>query len=105
MAKSKHNHHSNPSPASALKTWHLLAGLAVVAVIGGVIAFLVSSSSTSSYVPEVTGRPNLVVDKEVLDYGDVRFEAPVKAVFNVKNTGDEMLRILGEPRVEIVRGC
>lgn len=51
------------------------------------------------------GTPRLVVDREVQDFGYVPFEAPVRAVFMLANTGDGVLRLAGVPRVEVVKGC
>jgi hypothetical protein len=97
MAKYK----NTPKP---LNTRALLIVLPLVAAAGGVIAFIIYQSQ-SNYVPEVAGEPNLVVDETVLDYGDMSFGEPVRAVFKIQNTGDQILRVLGEPRVELVRGC
>jgi hypothetical protein len=87
-----------------LNTHVLLIVLTLVVAAGGVIAFIINQSQ-SNYVPEVMGEPNLIVDETVLDYGDMSFGEPVRAVFNIQNTGDQTLRVLGEPRVELVRGC
>ena len=56
--------------------------------------------------PEASGgTPRLVVDRTVQDFGYVRFDAPVRAVFMLANTGDGVLRLAGVPRVEVVKGC
>ncbi|MDX1994552.1 MAG: hypothetical protein SF029_19375 [bacterium] len=57
------------------------------------------------FEPEVTGAPSMVVDNDTQNYGNVSFGQPVNAVFTLRNVGDEPLRILGEPSVELVRGC
>ncbi|MBL8155753.1 MAG: DUF1573 domain-containing protein [Anaerolineae bacterium] len=82
-----------------------------VAIIGVVLAVLavvllaLRGNSSTPYTPEVSGRPNITVDKEVIDFGEVRFGQPVSAVFTVKNTGDQTLTIQGEPLVELLQGC
>lgn len=63
------------------------------------------ASRGPAYVPEITGGAHVAVDKEEVDYGDVKFDTTVVSEFKVKNVGDEPLIILGEPVVEIVEGC
>lgn len=53
----------------------------------------------------VAGQPNLVVDRERLDFGKVPVEQLVKAEFELSNTGDQPLQILGAPQVEVREGC
>lgn len=96
----------NP-PAPARPPW--LIPVAIIGVILAVLAVILlalrSNSATPSYTPEVTGRSNITVDKEVIDFGDVRFSQPVSAVFTLTNTGDQTLTIQGEPLVELLQGC
>lgn len=96
-------------PAPTRPPW-----LIPVAIIGGILAVLAvillalrgnASTPSAPFTPEVAGRPNITVDKEVIDFGDVRFNQPVSAVFTLKNTGDQPLTIQGEPRVELLQGC
>ncbi len=66
------------------------------------------SSSTrfeTSFTPEVTGAPRVMVPQENIDYGDVKLGNTIKTVFEARNVGDQPLIILGEPQVEIVEGC
>ncbi|MEZ4670332.1 MAG: hypothetical protein R3E39_20690 [Anaerolineae bacterium] len=102
MSRKKNRKHNHAPPARP--RWLLpgiLVGLAVV--VGALVLVLVRNSQQEPYTPEVTGGPNAEVDQTVLDYGDVQFEKPVEAVFNIRNTGDSPLQILGEPRVELCR--
>lgn len=78
--------------------------LVLAAVVAGVA--LLSPSNQSSYVPEVTGAPRLAVSQEVVDFGDVPVSQPVRAVFHVRNVGDQTLRVLdNEPLLTVVEGC
>jgi hypothetical protein len=80
-----------------------LAILVAVAFIG--IGILVWAISQPTYVPEVTGRPNFVVDQTLLDYGTVRNNSSVTAAFHVRNTGDQPLIIANHLQVQVVEGC
>jgi len=85
----------------------VLAGL--VALFGQPTPGASASSSSPRFDPDVkpttTGAPRVMVPQESLDYGDVKLGSTVEAVFEVRNTGDEPLIILGDPQVEVVQGC
>jgi hypothetical protein len=51
------------------------------------------------------GKPRLVADRTEVDLGQHPFDAPASAVFTLTNAGDGLLRILGEPLVDVVEGC
>jgi hypothetical protein len=51
------------------------------------------------------GKPRLGVDRTEVDLGDLPYGAPAKAVFTLTNTGDGVLKIVGEPQVKILKGC
>lgn len=92
-----------PSPKRSL--WLLLVVLgAVLLVAGGVVRFW-QRSSQSDVTPLVTGAPRVAVSQEVVDYGDVKVNTTIETVFRVRNVGDQPLKILGEPQVELVQGC
>jgi hypothetical protein len=79
------------------------------AILGGallILGIMLLSNQPGNYTPQVVGAPNMVLSQEVVDYGEVRVNTPVQAVFRVKNTGSEVLQLLdAEPRVELVEGC
>jgi hypothetical protein len=84
--------------------WLALA-LAIVSI-GGVLLWLVSRGNRSAnFTPEVEGAPSVSVSQDRLDYGEVKIDTPVEAVFQVRNVGDQPLTILGEPQLELVEGC
>lgn len=72
----------------------LLAALAVKGGNGGAKAAI-----------EVKGAPSVKVDKERVDFGDVKFNQPVEATFKITNVGDQTLRFNKEPYIEVVEGC
>jgi len=45
------------------------------------------------------------MDKEEIDFGRVQINKAVKANFRLTNAGDQPLRILGEPQIEVRQGC
>lgn len=81
--------------------WLALGGALLLLV----VAVLVWAISQPAYTPEVTGRPNFVIDQPLLDYGDVRNNTSVTAAFHLRNTGDEPLIIGNHLHVQVVDGC
>ena len=82
----------------------LIVMVLAVVVIGAIFVFS-RSSNQSIIAVNVNGKPNLVMDKTLIDFGDVHFGNPVTAVFKVSNTGDQPLQILQQPRLEVLQGC
>jgi len=80
---------------------------AVLIIVVGFLAWRGGTSGTksASATPQVTGSPKLSVDRDSIDFGKVPLDQTVRAEFKLKNVGDRPLRILGEPRVELVKGC
>jgi len=108
MAKTKRktrNSHGQ-SQAAARPAWLIPAiAVGVGALIIAVVALLVSRPQPPSYEPEVKGSPRVALDQESVDFGNVKLDTTIEAVFRVKNVGDQNLRILGEPQVRVVEGC
>ena len=59
----------------------------------------------SGYLPDVTGKPSMKVDKERIDFGDVKFNTVVTATFQLTNVGDESLVFVEAPYIEVIEGC
>ena len=79
-------------------------------ILGGVVilaiaAFFALPKKSSSYTPNVTGKPNLVADKETVDLGNVKLGTPVSVSFELKNTGDQPVQFSKAPYIEIKEGC
>ena len=52
-----------------------------------------------------SAQPRLEVDRTEIDFGQVQVGKTVRASFELSNVGDQSLRLLGEPEVEVVEGC
>jgi HYDIN/CFA65/VesB-like, Ig-like domain len=97
------------SEQAVKSTWpFVVMGVGAVLII--VVGFLTWREGTSgtraaSATPQVTGSPELSVDRDSIDFGKVPLNQTVRAEFKLKNVGDRPLRILGQPRVELVKGC
>ena len=81
----------------------LVVGVALIAFV--VIDAVSRSSSTPPVAPLVTGGPALQVDKENVDFGDVKLGQTVEAKFEVTNVGDQPLRFMQKPYIEVIEGC
>jgi len=51
------------------------------------------------------GTPALAVDKQTIDYGDVKLDTNLTFEIKVTNTGDGTLRFKEDPYVEVLEGC
>jgi flagellar basal body-associated protein FliL len=83
----------------------ILAGLALALVAFGAFFLFGRGNEEPAGPVEVAGQPNLVVDRGQIDFGKVPVEQVVKAEFELSNTGDQALQILGVPQVEVREGC
>ena len=87
--------------------------LPLLLALGGLIMIVVSAVLIKIYnqpespdVPlEVSDAPRLKVDREELDFGDVRMGQVVEASFTLANVGDQPLRFSQAPYVELAAGC
>ena len=93
---------SNPSRFPWL--WAVLGG-ALLLIIGGVWLAWPNNNIDPNFEPEVTGAPRLVVDQTTIDEGDVKVNTQIRTAYRLQNVGDQPLKILGEPAVELVEGC
>jgi hypothetical protein len=56
-------------------------------------------------IEEKTSGPRLAVEQDIIDEGDQKLNDYVETTFTLQNIGDEPLKIMGEPQVELVEGC
>jgi hypothetical protein len=85
----------------------LLAPVILVAAIavGAGTWFFFQKSSPRVVAAQYTGGPRLAVDKDLIDFGNVRFEKFVTANFRLRNVGDQPLRLAMDRTVEAIEGC
>ncbi len=108
MGNRKGNNHrsgtkrSNPPRRSGLFVWSAIALAIVVGV--GTWYFIPRRSPLSDAAP-YKGGPRLVVDKDLIDFGPVRFEKWVEARFRLRNVGDQPLKLAVNSPVEAIEGC
>lgn len=112
---------SPPSSQTGGPRWLFIALVAAGALVLTVAAWVLlrggggstqSASPTQAAQPAQAGQtsqtvsgPRLSVAQDIFDYGDVKVNQPVEAVFRVTNVGDKPLQILEQPLVEVVEGC
>jgi hypothetical protein len=99
------------TPTSKAQSRSLWARLRVPALIGLVVVmglatwFFLPRKSAVSDAAQYRGGPRLAVDRDLIDFGSVRFERRVQARFRLRNVGDKTLRLPAFPPVEVVEGC
>lgn len=103
MSKYKTPHKTTPT--SKRPAWLFpVIGIAVVVVLIGAF-LLINQSNQSGVAITVNGQPHVAVDKSVVDFGDVHFDKPVTATFTVSNSGDQPLKLVQPPQLEVLQGC
>ena len=77
-----------------------------MAVLTGVTLWLavLQDGATGEPAP-YRGGPRLAVDRELIDFGAVRYNQFVEARFRLKNVGDQPLRLPASPPLEVAEGC
>lgn len=79
--------------------WAAFGAVALLALSGGAFWWFSEAQNTAG------GTPRLVLDRELVDLGYLRFETPVRVVFMLTNTGDGLLRLTDVPKVKVLKGC
>lgn len=86
----------------------VLAALGLVVIGAAVIITLTNRAANGpapGFEPEVRGAPAIQVDQPFYDLGDKKFNTVVEVTYNIKNVGDQALRILSVPEVQVLEGC
>lgn len=105
MAHKPHSQTKNQSQTGKSRLPIILAGVALALVAFGAFFLFGRSDNQPAKPVEMAGQPNLVVDREQIDFGRVPVEQVVKPEFELSNTGDQPLQIVGVPQVEVREGC
>lgn len=101
MSKKKKRKKNNVQPKSQRSLWLWgAAAIAVLFVVGGISLLLISGQTE----PE-NGTPKVVVNQTTIDEGYQKRNKTIRTSFTLRNEGDATLRILGEPKVELIEGC
>jgi flagellar basal body-associated protein FliL len=74
-------------------------------VIGIAAVIVVNSGAAPGFAPKVTGSPAIQVEQSFFDLGDVNLGRSVQVNYTIRNEGDQTLRILEVPQVEVREGC
>lgn len=84
----------------------LVAGLAAVLLVSIVLASRVDREVDLSGVAiDSIGTPQMQLDRDFVDFGDVSFNQMVEATFELHNSGDATLLFVEEPFIELKDGC
>jgi hypothetical protein len=92
---------SKPKPHRLL-LWLALTALGLVVISGWLIS---NSSAWTKMSGGKTSGPRLSVEKETIDHGKVKLGVPVYDSVRVTNLGDQPLRFIEEPSIEVAQGC
>jgi hypothetical protein len=104
-------HKQREKPVSRAHTpsrWrNLLApgAIGLALVVGVATWFFLQEPTPVSLAAQYKGGPRLAVDKELIDFGPVRFERMVEARFRLRNVGDQLLHLAVNPQVKAIEGC
>jgi len=107
MGKLKNRARSAARPSSKgrrLGFW-VWGGVCLAVLAGGAVWTLVPRDAATGQEAQFRGGPRLVVDKDLIDFGSVRYNQFVEARFQLKNAGDQPLQLPASPPVEVVEGC
>lgn len=92
-----------PEPQrSRLPLWLALAGLGLVLIAGWAIR---SNNAQLKANVEVKGAPRLKVEKDIIDHGDIKLGNQIRDDIRVTNIGDQPLRFIEAPYIEVREGC
>ncbi len=88
-----------------MKRLFVFGTLIAALVIGLASGILIPGTGGQSDAGQYRGGARLAVDKNLIDFGTVRYGQFVEARFHLKNVGDQPLRLPASPPIEVVEGC
>jgi hypothetical protein len=105
--RNKARHHRQHSGAVVLtKKWILVIGIATgIILLGGALLVIRSNSVGNMVAPKVTGAPAIEVEQSYFNLGDIRFNTMARVIYMITNVGDQPLKILERPQVQVLEGC
>ena len=90
------------SPTRGRRLALVLLGIIVLAGAG---TWMLLSKRQPITTAEFHGGARLAVDKELIDFGAVKYNQRVRASFRLRNVGDRVLQLPSTPPVDVVEGC
>jgi hypothetical protein len=82
----------------------VLALLGVIVLLGAGTWIYLAKRQTAT-AAEFRGGARLAIDKDLIDFGTVRYNQRVHASFRLRNVGDRVLLLPSAPLVDVVEGC
>lgn len=89
----------------AQHTWLFMILGGVVLIWATLLIFRAKTPVQPLAAISVNGSPSLKVDKDKVDLGDVQLGQTVQVSFQLTNVGNQPLRFVQAPYVEVVEGC
>lgn len=105
MRRRDRDEQTKPRQEGKSKSWTPLAlilGAGLLLILGGAVVFQLSKPVSAL---EQNGSPSLKADVEEINLGDIPVGQTVQASFQLTNTGDQPLKFLEEPYIEVKEGC
>ena len=94
-----------PRQRSSFLPLALIGGILIL-VAAGLLLLLRQPAADQAQVPvTVSGSPNLEIDREQIDFGDVTVNRMIRANFKLSNTGDQPLVLTHSPVAKVAEGC
>jgi hypothetical protein len=87
---------------SLLPLWLVLVGLGLLGL--AVFGFWQSNQTAEAGI-QVNGSPKLEVDQETIDHGNVKLGETITDQVKITNIGDQTLRFIEKPYIQVKEGC
>jgi hypothetical protein len=105
MGKPKSYRHNNRKKQQKSILYAIIGGGVLLLLAAFAIGRNALANRADSGTVKVSGQPSLQVDRELIDYGDVKLDTNLTFKLKLTNVGDEKLAITGDPYVEVKEGC
>ena len=84
----------------------LMVAIGILFVVVGIEGAIGGKESMADpSLVEFNGHPNLKVDRELIDFGDVRLNTNLAFDIKLTNVGDKPLKFSRTPYIEVKEGC
>lgn len=88
------------------RLWPVVLWVVGALIVTGVVLLIAQESALpEGFVPKVAGAPALEVEQPFFELGDMHFNVPANVTYVLRNVGDQSLRILEVPQVQVLEGC